>query len=110
MQLTPSPFQMIKDGLKTIELRLYDEKRRMIHESDTIEFVNTEGIHELLNIALTAVNNEEIERPKTIRDLIEQGYALEERKNAAQKPVTEEKKDEVIEEKQEERMMGGLSL
>lgn len=50
MQLTPSPFQMIKDGLKTIELRLYDEKRRMIHESDTIEFVNTEGIHELLDV------------------------------------------------------------
>lgn len=50
MQLTPSPFQMIKDGLKTIELRLYDEKRRMIHEGDTIEFVNTEGIHELLDV------------------------------------------------------------
>lgn len=50
MQLTPFPFQMIKDGLKTIELRLYDEKRRMIHESDTIEFVNTEGIHELLDV------------------------------------------------------------
>lgn len=27
MQLTPSPFQMIKEGIKTIELRLFDEKK-----------------------------------------------------------------------------------
>ena len=30
MNLTPSPMQMIKDGKKTIELRLYDEKRKLI--------------------------------------------------------------------------------
>ena len=28
MQLQPSPFEMIKDGTKTIELRLFDEKRK----------------------------------------------------------------------------------
>ena len=33
MQLTPSPFQMIKEGTKTIELRLVDEKRRKIQIS-----------------------------------------------------------------------------
>lgn len=27
MQLTPSPFQMIKEGIKTIELRMFDEKK-----------------------------------------------------------------------------------
>ena len=36
-----------------------------------------------------AVNNEEIERPKTIRDLIEQGYALEEQKKSPKKTVAE---------------------
>ncbi|SFT34435.1 ASC-1 homology (ASCH) domain-containing protein [Lachnospiraceae bacterium XBD2001] len=50
MQLAPSPFNMIKDGTKTIELRLYDEKRRMIHEGDIIEFINTEGKHDLLDV------------------------------------------------------------
>jgi|GEM_PF-351727 len=50
MQLTPLPFNMIKDGTKTIELRLYDEKRRMIHEGDIIEFVNTEGKHEWIDV------------------------------------------------------------
>ena len=30
MRLDPAPFRMIKRGEKTIELRLYDEKRRKI--------------------------------------------------------------------------------
>lgn len=41
MQLQPSPFEMIKDGTKTIELRLFDEKRRKIQIGDTISFTNT---------------------------------------------------------------------
>ena len=32
---------MIKEGNKTIELRLYDEKRKMISVGDTITFTNT---------------------------------------------------------------------
>lgn len=42
MKLNPQPFSMIKKGLKTIELRLYDEKRRLIKAGDTIIFSNTE--------------------------------------------------------------------
>ena len=41
MQLQPSPFEMIRNGTKTIELRLYDEKRRKIRIGDTISFTNT---------------------------------------------------------------------
>ena len=41
MQLQPAPFEMIKDGAKTIELRLFDEKRRKIRVGDTISFTNT---------------------------------------------------------------------
>ena len=41
MKLHPGPFAKIKDGSKTIELRLYDEKRKRISISDTIRFVNT---------------------------------------------------------------------
>lgn len=41
MQLQPSPFEMIRDGTKTIELRLYDEKRKKIQAGDTILFTNT---------------------------------------------------------------------
>jgi len=42
MKLHPGPFAKIRDGSKTIELRLYDEKRRRISVGDTIQFVNTE--------------------------------------------------------------------
>ena len=41
MQLHPSPFEMIRDGTKTIELRLFDEKRKKIRVGDTILFTNT---------------------------------------------------------------------
>lgn len=43
MKLHPRPFAKIKDGSKTIELRLYDEKRQRISVGDTLRFVNTEN-------------------------------------------------------------------
>lgn len=42
MKLNPSPFEMIKSGKKTIELRLFDEKRRQVKEGDKIVFTNTD--------------------------------------------------------------------
>lgn len=41
MNLHPSPFEMIKSGKKTIELRLCDEKRKLISVGDEIIFTNT---------------------------------------------------------------------
>lgn len=41
MKLTPEPFAKIISGVKTIELRLNDEKRKKISIGDTIEFTNT---------------------------------------------------------------------
>ena len=38
MKLNKEPFEKIKSGEKTIELRLYDEKRRKIKAGDTICF------------------------------------------------------------------------
>ncbi len=40
MKLHCAPFEMIKSGEKTIELRLYDEKRQKIQAGDTIVFTN----------------------------------------------------------------------
>jgi len=39
-------FDMIKSSKKTIELRLYDEKRRQIKVGDTIEFRCAEDVNE----------------------------------------------------------------
>ena len=41
MKLNPPPFAMIKSGKKTIELRLFDEKRQKIKVGDKIVFTNT---------------------------------------------------------------------
>ena len=43
MKLRPEPFAKIRSGAKTIELRLYDEKRQMIREGDVIIFTSTEN-------------------------------------------------------------------
>ncbi|MFH1405470.1 MAG: ASCH domain-containing protein [Patescibacteria group bacterium] len=39
MKLQPNPFEAIKAGVKTIEIRLNDEKRQQIQAGDTIEFI-----------------------------------------------------------------------
>lgn len=40
MKLESAAFEMIKSGQKTIELRLYDEKRKRLREGDEIVFTN----------------------------------------------------------------------
>ncbi len=40
MKLWNGSFEAIKSGRKTIEMRLYDEKRRLIKIGDEIEFTN----------------------------------------------------------------------
>ena len=40
MRLNNGPFELIKNGTKTVEIRLNDEKRSLIKEGDIIEFEN----------------------------------------------------------------------
>ena len=48
MKLNNGPFKNIKNGTKTIELRLNDEKRQLIKIKDLIEFTNRETLEQLL--------------------------------------------------------------
>ena len=52
MNLTPEPLELIRSGKKTIELRLYDEKRQAIKVGDTITFTNTEDPDDILTVAV----------------------------------------------------------
>ena len=54
MKLNPVPFEMIRSGKKSIELRLYDEKRREVAEGDVITFINTED--ESLTLSAKVLN------------------------------------------------------
>ena len=40
MNLHPEPFELIKRGIKDVEMRLYDERRKPIKIGDLIEFNN----------------------------------------------------------------------
>ena len=48
MKLNNGPFKNIKNGTKTIELRLNDEKRQLLKIKDLIEFTNRENLEKML--------------------------------------------------------------
>lgn len=56
MHLYKEPFDMIKNGSKTIELRLYDKKRKLIHVNDTIVFTSTENPDEKITAKVIALH------------------------------------------------------
>lgn len=55
MSLRPGPFGMIADGRKRYELRLLDEKRRLIQVGDTITFICTED-ERTVHVRVTALH------------------------------------------------------
>ena len=79
MKLNESPFERIKNGSKTIEFRLYDEKRQKVKIGDKIEFLKLPDLQEKMLVDVTGLfkentfcelfkklyNNEEEIREKT---------------------------------------------
>ena len=49
MNLHPQPFSMIANGSKTIELRLFDEKRQLISIGDTLIFTSTKDANSTIS-------------------------------------------------------------
>lgn len=78
MKLNPAPFEMIKRGQKTIEMRLYDEKRQKISVNDLITFINTKNDDEINVIVkeLHLFKNFDMLYSKFDKELI--GYTLNE--------------------------------
>lgn len=56
MKLKQEPFEKIKNGFKTIELRLYDEKRQKVQVGDYIEFSLIDNSREKLQTRVTALH------------------------------------------------------
>ncbi|ASB97694.1 ASCH domain-containing protein [Streptococcus equi] len=56
MMLTPRPFAMIEAGVKTIELRLNDEKRQAIKVGDWICFYCTEDHSHILQAEVVGLH------------------------------------------------------
>ncbi|MCR4851145.1 MAG: DUF1810 family protein [Lachnospiraceae bacterium] len=56
MKLKLSPFEKIKNGSKTIELRLYDEKRQKVQVGDFIEFTCLDKPKQRIQTRVTALH------------------------------------------------------
>ncbi len=56
MRLRREPFEKIKSGEKTVELRLYDEKRRAISVGDEVFFACVDGDDTPLQRRVTALH------------------------------------------------------
>ena len=54
MKLADEYFEKIKNGKKTIECRLYDEKRKTLQIGDTIEFSNAQNGNDKISAKIVA--------------------------------------------------------
>ena len=86
MKLNPAPFAMIRDGKKTIELRLYDEKRQLISVGDRIEFENTEDAEQKILARVIKLHIfDSFDALYKVLPLTQCGYAEEELSAAAER-------------------------
>lgn len=56
MMLHPEPFESIKSGIKSIETRLYDEKRQQIRAGDQIVFLKRPECEEQLLVEVIGLS------------------------------------------------------
>ena len=73
MKLNESPFDRIKNGTKTIEFRLYDDKRKQIKVGDKIEFSKLPELQEKMIVEVL-----ELYQDKTFENLFKKLYKEDE--------------------------------
>ena len=84
MNLNAHPFEMMRSGKKTIELRLYDEKRRKISVGDTIRFTNLDDPEQYLITTVVSINVfKSFEELYKALPLLKCGYTAESITNAS---------------------------
>ena len=59
MKLNESPFEKIKSGDKTVEFRLFDEKRKQIKIGDEIEFSKLPDLNEKILVKVIDLYRDE---------------------------------------------------
>lgn len=74
MRLWPAPFTKIKDGSKTVELRLNDEKRKLIKKNDFIEFENIETTEKIKVQVLQVIKYNNFDELYKDYDSVSMGY------------------------------------
>ena len=79
MKLNPDPFLKIANGTKTIELRLNDDKRRLIKVGDYIEFTNVENGEKKIQVKVVNLHRfKSFEELYSVLPLDKCGYSTQE--------------------------------
>lgn len=81
MKLNNEPFECIKNGTKTMELRLNDEKRKLLTVGDYIEFTNRVTNEKLLVEVIDLFKYNSFEELYKHFNKIEMGYSINEEAN-----------------------------
>ena len=92
MKLNESPFNRMKNGTKTIEFRLFDEKRQQIKVGDKIEFSKLPDLQEKLLVDVVELYSED-----TFENLFRKLYTNEEeitRKTKAMYEIYSQEKEQ----------------
>lgn len=75
MNLREKPYQLMKSGEKTIELRLYDEKRSKLNINDEIEFTCIDSTEEPINVRVVGLHRfDSFEELYNVLPLLKCGY------------------------------------
>lgn len=88
MKLSPKPYEMIASGKKTIELRLYDEKRSQIREGDVIVFTQAFSGDSVTTKVLALHRFKSFEELYEGLPLLKCGYTVENIKSASYQDMT----------------------
>lgn len=81
LRLNNGPFELMKNGTKTVELRLNDEKRKLINENDFIEFENR-STGEKIEVTVVKLHKyNSFEELYKHFDKVSMGYASDEEAN-----------------------------
>lgn len=100
LHLHDGPFNLIKNGTKTIEMRLYDEKRRMLKVGDIIEFTNRSTFEKIKTRVKALYEYSTFEELYEHFDKISLGYGKDEEANPHDMdiyyPLEEQKKLGVV--------------
>ena len=102
MNLNNVPFKSIKNGTKVIELRLNDEKRKLLKVGDEIEFTNRDTNEKLLVDIINLYNYASFDELYKHLDKIEMGYTADE--------VADPKDMETYYSKEEQEKYGVLGI
>ncbi|MDD4213140.1 MAG: ASCH domain-containing protein [Bacilli bacterium] len=94
MNLWNDSFEAIKSGCKTIEMRLNDDKRKLINPGDIIKFINAKTNEKIECLVLAKYQYRDFEELYKNHDKISIGYQANEEANPSDM-LTYYKKEEI---------------